>query len=200
MRLTHVCFADDLLVFLHGDVNSVKVIKQALEDFSSVSGLFPNMNKTNVFFGSLKRLGIADYKEIIDKIRKKIDNWKNKHLSYAGRLQLIASVAWEVVYNPKNQGGLGLKSLKEWNDVLLIKQLWKLIEKKDSLWFNWVNLVKLKGKSIWKIECKQSDNWGRKYQLKMRDRIKDHVREDNDGMVNWVTNSGKIVPYNTSQV
>lgn len=32
LKLTHVCFADDLLVVCHGDVESVKVIKLALED------------------------------------------------------------------------------------------------------------------------------------------------------------------------
>ncbi|XP_071715051.1 uncharacterized protein [Rutidosis leptorrhynchoides] len=183
-----------------------------------------------------------DCKEIIEKIKKRIDNSRTKHLSYAGRLQLIASVlssmhiywasvykipntviieiekiikgflwnhgdsirgkakvSWKVVCTPKNQGGLGLKPMQEWNNVLLIKQLWKLIEKKESLWYNWVNLVKLKGKSIWEIEDKQSDSWGWKQLLLLRDKVRNHVAEDIDGSVKWITNKGNKVPYKTSQ-
>ncbi|XP_071688225.1 uncharacterized protein [Rutidosis leptorrhynchoides] len=207
MKLTHVCFADDLLVFCHGDVNSIKVIKQALEEFSQVSGLLPDMHKSTVFFGSVnmglqneitqllpfkvgklpvkylgvplldKRLGVADCREIIDKIKCELSKGK-------------AKVAWKIVCTPKNQGGLGLKHLREWNDVLLTKQLWKLIEQKDSLWFNWVNIVKLKGRTIWEIEGKQNDSWGWKQLLELRDRVKDHVDVDDQGLVKWITNNG----------
>ena len=45
LRLTHLCFADDLLVLCHGSCESVKVIKESLETFSKVSGLVANMEK-----------------------------------------------------------------------------------------------------------------------------------------------------------
>ncbi|GJT09800.1 hypothetical protein Tco_0856842 [Tanacetum coccineum] len=45
-----------------------------------------------------------------------------------------AKVAWKQVCLSKEQGGLGIKSLKKWNEILLIKQLWKIIERKESLW------------------------------------------------------------------
>jgi hypothetical protein len=35
-----------------------------------------------------------------------------------------ARVGWKVVCKPKDQGGLGIKSLKKWNEVLLIRQFW----------------------------------------------------------------------------
>ncbi|GJY47212.1 RNA-directed DNA polymerase, eukaryota, reverse transcriptase zinc-binding domain protein [Tanacetum coccineum] len=53
LGITHLCFADDLLVFCHGDHKSVNVIKKALEEFSSYSGLKANMGKSTVFFGGL---------------------------------------------------------------------------------------------------------------------------------------------------
>ncbi|GJS48186.1 hypothetical protein Tco_0598307 [Tanacetum coccineum] len=123
-----------------------------------------------------KKLGVNDCKILVNKVSEKINCWKNKVLSYAGRIQLIASVlssmqiywasvymfpsstineiekllkgflwcqgpltsgkakvAWKQVCLPKEQGGLGIKSLKKWNEVLLIKQLWKIIEGKESL-------------------------------------------------------------------
>ncbi|GKA48560.1 RNA-directed DNA polymerase, eukaryota, reverse transcriptase zinc-binding domain protein [Tanacetum coccineum] len=53
LRITHLCFADDLLVFCHGDCNSVKVIKKSLDEFSGLSGLVPNMQKCTVCFGGV---------------------------------------------------------------------------------------------------------------------------------------------------
>ncbi|GJV55143.1 RNA-directed DNA polymerase, eukaryota, reverse transcriptase zinc-binding domain protein [Tanacetum coccineum] len=37
MKLIHACFADDLLIFCHGDINSVNVLKEAIEDFGAYS-------------------------------------------------------------------------------------------------------------------------------------------------------------------
>ncbi|GJT15727.1 RNA-directed DNA polymerase, eukaryota, reverse transcriptase zinc-binding domain protein [Tanacetum coccineum] len=120
--LTHVCFADDLLVMCHGDKVSVEVIKKALQEFSSCPGLLPNNAKSSVFFGSIKevdknsiisvlpfsigkfpvkhlgvsliakRLGIKECGCLLDKIKCRIKNWRNRSLSYAGILQLIATV------------------------------------------------------------------------------------------------------------
>lgn len=45
MQISHVCFADDLFNFSGADANSIEVIKMALADFSSMSGLFPNIQK-----------------------------------------------------------------------------------------------------------------------------------------------------------
>ncbi|GJX03145.1 hypothetical protein Tco_0189061 [Tanacetum coccineum] len=42
LKITHLCFADDLLVFCYGDSESVKVIKESLDEFSGYSGLLPN--------------------------------------------------------------------------------------------------------------------------------------------------------------
>ncbi|GJW99288.1 hypothetical protein Tco_0183202 [Tanacetum coccineum] len=105
-----------------GDVESIQVIKEALMEFSGAIGLIPNIDKSVFFFRSVKepkkhkilevlpfdvgkfpvkylgilllakRLGIKEYKQLVDHVKVKIQEWKNKALSYAGRLQLIASV------------------------------------------------------------------------------------------------------------
>jgi hypothetical protein len=122
LQITHLCFVDDLLLFCHGDTKSVGVMKNAIEEFGSYSGLTPNYNKSTIIFGSLsdeeqnrileimsfeveklpvrylgvplisKILGVKDCKCVIDRVKSKVSNWKNKCLSYAGRLQLVASV------------------------------------------------------------------------------------------------------------
>ena len=116
LKISHLCFADDLLVLSHGDVNSVKEIKDAMYNFSAISSLHPNIGKNTVFLGNFqehikqqildilpfmigtlpvsylgvplitKQLTFADCKCLIGKVKARVSNWKNKMLSYAGRL------------------------------------------------------------------------------------------------------------------
>ncbi|GJT88377.1 RNA-directed DNA polymerase, eukaryota, reverse transcriptase zinc-binding domain protein [Tanacetum coccineum] len=151
VKLTHLCFADDLMIFSHGDRDYVAIIKSAMEDFSRFSSLKPSLEKSWVFFGNvsvqaqnailevlpffvdvlpIKYLGVPllslrlckqHCAPLIDKVRLRLSNWKNKSLSFAGRLQLINSVAhgnsskgkakvkWKDVCRLKVQGGLGIK-------------------------------------------------------------------------------------------
>ncbi|CAH1439107.1 unnamed protein product [Lactuca virosa] len=121
-EITHLCFADDLMWFCHGNSSSVRIIKKAMDEFAGTAGLIPNLSKSHIFFGNVKEpfksaifdilpfiegkipmkyLGIPlistrlfnrDCKNLIEKVKLKVNDWKNKSLSYAGRLQLISSV------------------------------------------------------------------------------------------------------------
>ncbi|GJT16593.1 RNA-directed DNA polymerase, eukaryota, reverse transcriptase zinc-binding domain protein [Tanacetum coccineum] len=53
IRLTHLCFADDLLMLCHGDHISACILRRALDEFSMTSGLYPNMFKSTVFYGNV---------------------------------------------------------------------------------------------------------------------------------------------------
>ncbi|GJX79329.1 hypothetical protein Tco_0327478 [Tanacetum coccineum] len=159
-----------------------------------------------------KRLGASDCKALLDKVRKKVDHWRNKFLSYTGKLLLIASVleaiqiywcnvfllpktvvkeinkilknflwnneevsrrnakvAWKKICKPKIYGGLSLKDITVWNKALLVKHLWNIAIKKDSLWVKWISTVKLKNMSIWVVQKESSDSWGWKILLDIRD-------------------------------
>lgn len=122
VNLSHLLFADDLLVFCKADKGSMSCIKRAIEDFGLWSGLSMNLDKSDIYFGGIsdiegmnlaglmgirigkfpfrylgipidaKRLGLADYSEIIEKMTAKIASWTARCLSYAGRLVLIKHV------------------------------------------------------------------------------------------------------------
>lgn len=49
MKLTHLCFVDDLLIFSEASLNSVYVIKQAMQDFKDIFGLKVNPLKSFIF-------------------------------------------------------------------------------------------------------------------------------------------------------
>ena len=49
-KIINLCFADDLMIFSKGDVPTVKLIMEGLEEFSNLSGLTPNPSKSNIYF------------------------------------------------------------------------------------------------------------------------------------------------------
>ncbi|GJZ63087.1 hypothetical protein Tco_0619508 [Tanacetum coccineum] len=57
-----------------------------------------------------------------------------------------AKVDWKVVYRPKEQGGLGIKPLKKWNEILLVN-----------------------------AQVDSNDSWGWKKMMFIRDKVKEHV-------------------------
>uniref|UniRef100_A0A803NJ41 Reverse transcriptase zinc-binding domain-containing protein n=1 Tax=Cannabis sativa TaxID=3483 RepID=A0A803NJ41_CANSA len=95
------------------------VLKQVLEDFSLISGLHINSSKSQIYLGDvkteekqaiidgfhltegtfpLKYLGVPlrptkwkaeDYGIIVDKIKQRLHTWSSRHLSFAGKAQLI---------------------------------------------------------------------------------------------------------------
>ncbi|GKC48510.1 RNA-directed DNA polymerase, eukaryota, reverse transcriptase zinc-binding domain protein [Tanacetum coccineum] len=219
LKLTYLCFADDLLVLCNGDADSLRVVKKSLEEFSNVSGLFLNHSKSTIFFRSImenqkqelleimpfkcgkfpmkylgvpllaKRLGVSDCIDLIDSVARRINSWRNKMLSYAGRIQLIASVLsymqnyWAFVYM------LPVIVVKEL-DKLFKRFLWSLgdsakgkakvawniiVDRKESRWVKWVNTVKLKSTSIWEIEGSNNDSWGWRNMLLVREKVKPFV-------------------------
>ena len=121
-RITHLCFADDLLLFCGGSLHSVGLLHQALQEFYSLSGLKPNNGNSSLFvagqnqgfleavrevFGfsvcelPIQYLGVplisskliaSHCKPLVDGITSKVKCWTARFLSFAGRLQLIKSV------------------------------------------------------------------------------------------------------------
>lgn len=124
--ITHLSFADDLLIFFDGTDDSLRGILQVMRDFQSKSGLALNIRKTCVFVdgdesasttlasdfglvrGSLpvRYLGLPlsphklkkqDYQPLIDRIKLRVSSWSTRRLSSAGRLQLLNSVIYSII-------------------------------------------------------------------------------------------------------
>jgi hypothetical protein len=54
LNIINLCFADDLFLFAHGDVNSAQVIMNALEEFKIASGLTPSLPKSTAYFCNVR--------------------------------------------------------------------------------------------------------------------------------------------------
>ncbi|XP_074305794.1 uncharacterized protein LOC141641015 [Silene latifolia] len=122
IRLNHLCFADDLLMFCRGDKTSIITILRAFATFSKASGLEINREKSDIYFNgmssadvqyvlrisgfkegqfpfrylgipiSYKRMAVGDCSRLVEKIVLRIRGWGARKLSYAGRLVLVQAV------------------------------------------------------------------------------------------------------------
>lgn len=55
-------------------------------------------------------------------------------------------IAWSDFRKPKEEGGLGLKTISKGNKVSCLKLIWKILSTNSYLWVNWVHhLLILKG-------------------------------------------------------
>ena len=120
--VTHLSFADDMLILFNGSQSSLGAILDVLSSFQEASGLGLNLSKSCLFldggnlstskamadsFGlsvsslPIKYLGLPllphklrpeDYQPLIDNVTARISSWTNRYLSFAGRLQPIQSV------------------------------------------------------------------------------------------------------------
>lgn len=121
-KLTHLSFADDLLIFIDGSLPSLQAVLQVLKEFEQRSGLAVSMHKSNFFTSgltqceidtiqastgmpvsslSVRYLGVplnsskpslSNCEGMIQQIKAKLSSWSAKALSFAGRLLLIKTV------------------------------------------------------------------------------------------------------------
>lgn len=250
--LTHLSFADDLMVLSDGKIRSMDGIAAVFDEFAKRSGLRISMEKSTIYLagaptthqqslitnypfaiGTLpvrylglplvtKRLTSSDYLPLIEQIRKRIGSWTARFLSFAGRLNLISSIIWSIcnfwlaafrlprdcikeieklcsaflwsgaamnprkakvlwddVCKPKQEGGLGLRSLKEANDVCCLKLVWKIASHGKSFWVQWIETYLLKKKSFWSLKNTTTlGSWIWKKLLKYRELAKSLCKVD----------------------
>ena len=126
LKISHLMFADDVMVFFDGKSNSLHGIAECLDDFASWSGLRMNNNKTELFisgvdqsetaaitsygfpYGTLsirylglplmsRKLKISEYAPLMVKLNMSFQSWSAKLLSFADRLQLLKTVIFGTV-------------------------------------------------------------------------------------------------------
>ena len=62
-----------------------------------------------------------------------------------------AKVSWADICSTKQEGGLGIRSLKEANMVSCVKLIWRILAS-DSMWVNWVKIYLIRKSSFWMVK------------------------------------------------
>lgn len=126
-KLTHLLFADDLLVFSDGSQSSTDGIKAVMNRFREWSGLDTNQAKSEIFYGgysdtqvavlsnlsgfcrgefptrylglplSPKRISAVTLQPFLERITAKLHSWTVNFLSFAGKVTMIYSVIYGMV-------------------------------------------------------------------------------------------------------
>lgn len=177
-RITHLLFADDLLVFSDGSRHSITGIKKVLSIFKEWSGLDMNAQKTEIFFGGYSeieaaviadlsgfkigsfptrylglplnpsRISYGTLQPFIERITSKLHCWTVRTLSFAGKVTLVASTIYGMV--------------NFWSSVFALPK--RFYEKVDSLCsaFLWKNSTTsaVGARVSWESICKPKAEGG----------------------------------------
>ncbi|XP_010544445.1 PREDICTED: uncharacterized protein LOC104817065 [Tarenaya hassleriana] len=201
-RVTHLAFADDVIIFSKADTGSLAEIKQILNEFGHISGLDVNEAKSEVFFSGLTEaevsplLPILGYRHGTFPIRYlRVANWSATFLLPKSVLTTIKSlcatflwagsshsarrspsrVAWETICRPK-KGGLGIRTLKDLNMVHRLKLVWRTLSDRGSLWARWLKQNVWKKKSYWTTTVSNRLSWNLRKLLSIRQEVKSFLR------------------------
>ena len=87
-----------------------------------------------------------------------------------------AKISWKSVCLPKEEGGLGLRRIKDSNDANVMKHIWNLFYRKDSLWVAWVRRLYLRRGSFWCAKTPSICSWSWRKILQLKDKIRPFIK------------------------
>ncbi|XP_026399279.1 uncharacterized protein LOC113295145 [Papaver somniferum] len=144
--ITHLLFADDILIFGQANMQHVNNILQIIKEFGNLPGQMLNFEKSCVYFSNnlspytcdtlanaLNMSLVVDSEKYLGAPlllgHSKLNFWRG-HKTGKG----IKFIAWDNINKSKDLGGIGFRDLETFNISLICKLVWKIISDNDELW------------------------------------------------------------------
>lgn len=86
-----------------------------------------------------------------------------------------AKIAWEEVCCPREEGGLGIRRVKDVSTVFMLKLIWRLFSNTASLWVSWVRRYLLRDAVLWDVKNTGLGSWAWRKLLRILDIAKPFV-------------------------
>ncbi|XP_074300723.1 uncharacterized protein LOC141632032 [Silene latifolia] len=195
LKLTHLCFADDLLMFSRGDRTSIKVLLRAFASFSCSSGLEMNTEKSDIYFNGMEQgeidyilrisgfkpgvfpfryLGVPIYHKRMGIVIDRIEGICRNYLwSGSDQYGKTPTVNWANICKDKKHGGLGIVNSRIWKTTMIGKYTSWLAMKSDHLWLRWVCHVYMKGRDWFDYKPSVNTSWTWRKICQVKDIMKD---------------------------
>lgn len=79
-----------------------------------------------------------------------------------------SKVAWSTICLPREERGLGLKNMIDWNKAQIMHHLIQVISNSDTLWATWVRRLVIKNNHLWTLKVPTNCSWIWRKILKLR--------------------------------
>ncbi|XP_039001981.1 uncharacterized protein LOC120128362 [Hibiscus syriacus] len=179
--LTHLSFADDLLIFCKGNIDSVVGVLTILDRFYEVFRLKLNPAKCEIFAAGIPSRTVENLRIItgfqirslpirylgIPLVTRKLIE-KDCQALIDNKSAAGARVSWDNICVSKSEGGLGLKNIKTWNKACLITLIRKILAGNGSLWVAWLKAYVFKEQDFWHYKAVANLSWSTNRILKLK--------------------------------
>ncbi|XP_078168462.1 uncharacterized protein LOC144562969 [Carex rostrata] len=186
--ITYILYADDLMVMGQANVNEVREIKKVFEVFEQQSGLVIHPEKSTIWYSNscdeaskeLVSLEFSALAVLPTKTIKEINAILRRFLwGKTGNERFISFISWQKICESIENGGLGIRDMKTFNQALILKMVWQLASNSDKLWVQIFKAKYFSKAGLWAIKNKRdaSPLWREIQDLKhiLKDQLGWHV-------------------------
>ncbi|XP_059278022.1 uncharacterized protein LOC132032416 [Lycium ferocissimum] len=179
IKLNHLCFADDILLFCKRTYQSVLLLLRGLQTFTNAFELSTNAGKSNIFLANME----GQHLELCKVTGYKKGTLPFRYLGVPVSARKLSALDCEMT---KKEGDLGMLDCLQWNEAAVAKHVWNIAQKTGNLWVKWVNHIYIKSADWWQYKPLVDCSWYWKRICSIKERFKDGYMGNG-----WLAHNGR---------